>query len=128
MRQPRGFTLIEVMVAVVVLAIGVSTIMYTIGRATAAVSAARGATVQAYLARDIMVEIENKFWQKKDNEIKESGDFGDAFPEYRYEVEILENIDEKAPALVQVNVSVIWDRRGAERRFTLSTYLLDFTR
>ena len=93
MRQPRGFTLIEVMVAVVVLAIGVSTIMYTIGRATAAVSAARGATVQAYLARDIMVEIENKFWQKKDNEIKESGDFGDAFPEYRYEVEILENID-----------------------------------
>ncbi len=126
--QRRGFTLIEVMVAVVVLAIGVSTIMYLIGRSTASISTARGATIQAYLARDIMVEIEEKYWHKKDADVKKDGDFGDEFPEYRYEVEVIDNIDEKAPGLVQVNVTVIWKRPGNERRFTLSTYLLDFTR
>ena len=102
--------------------------MYLIGRATASVSTARGATIQAYLARDIMVDIEEKFWHKKNADIKKSGDFGDEFPEYRYEVEITDNIDEKAPSLVQVDVTVIWHRAAAERRFTLSTYLLDFTR
>ncbi|MCX7005126.1 MAG: hypothetical protein NTV22_17870, partial [bacterium] len=89
---------------------------------------ARGATIQAYLARDIMVDIEEKYWHKKDEVVKKNGDFGDDFPEYRYEVEVIDNIDEKTPGLVQVDVTVIWKRPGNERRFTLSTYLLDFTR
>ena len=60
-----GFTLVEVMVAVVVLGIGIASVLTLIGQATRAVNTARGVTIQTGLARLKMVEIENMYWQKK---------------------------------------------------------------
>jgi prepilin-type N-terminal cleavage/methylation domain-containing protein len=127
-RHAGGFTLIEVMCAVVVLGIGISAILGLIAQATRSVSTARGATVQVALARQAMVEIENLYWQKKADEVETSGDFGPDFPDYRFEVEITEDIDEKVTGLQLVELTVFWDRGSYEREYTLTTYLIDFSK
>ena len=109
-RNKSAFTLIEVMTAVVVLGIGISSILVLIGQATRAVNTASGVTIQTGLARLAMVEVENKYWQKDAEDIEKSDDFGDDFPNYRYEVEIIEDIDEEVPALHEVNLTVYWNR------------------
>lgn len=123
-----GFTLIEVMCSVVVLGIGIAAILGLIAQATRAVSTARGATVQVALARQAMVEVENLYWQRKADEIETSGDFGPDFPDYRYEVNITEDIDEKVTGLQLVELTVFWDRGTYEREYTLTTYLIDFSK
>jgi len=124
----RGFTLVEVMAAVVILGIGISSILALIGQSTRSVRVARGITVQTALARLAMVEIENKYWNKKADEVDDSGDFGDDFPDYRYEVEIIEDIDEEVPALHEVKLTVYWDRKTYEREYHLTTFLIDFSK
>ena len=123
-----GFTLVEVMVAVVVLGIGISSILALIGQTTKAVRVARGITVQTALARLAMVEIENQYWNKKADEVDNSGDFGSEFPDYRYEVEIIEDVDEEVPALHEVILTVYWDRKMYEREYNLTTFLIDFSK
>ena len=124
----NGFTLVEVMVSVVILGIGISSILSLIGQTTRAVSVARGITVQTALARLAMVEIENQYWNKKADELDNSGDFGSEFPEYRYEVEIIEDVDEEVPALHEVILTVYWDRKMYEREYNLTTFLVDFSK
>jgi len=123
----NGFTLVEVMVAVVVLGIGIASVLSLIGQATKAISTSRGIMIQTGLARLAMVEIENQYWQKNADDIDTSGDFGDDFPNYSYEVEIIEDIDEEVPALQEVNLTVYWDRGKYKRPYTLTTYLIDFS-
>ncbi len=124
----NGFTLVEVMVAVVVLGIGIASVLTLIGQATKAVTIARGVTIQTGLARLAMVEIENKYWQKKADDIDTSGDFGDDFPDYSYDVEVIEDIDEEVPALHEINLTVYWDRGKYKRPYTLTTYLIDYSK
>ena len=122
----RGFTLIEVMAAVVVLGIGIASVLALISQSTRAISLARSATVQASLAKLVMVDIENDYWQKNADDIDLSGDFGDDFSDYRYEVVITEDIDEEVPALQQVDVVVFYDGIIPPREYTLTTYFIDF--
>lgn len=124
----KGFTLVEVMVAVVVLGIGIASVLTLIGQATRAVNTARGVTIQTGLARLKMVEIENLYWQKKADDIDTSGDFGDEFPEFTYDVEIIEDIDEEVPALNEVTLTVYWDRGKYKREYKLTTFLIDFSK
>jgi len=126
-RIAHGFTLIEVMAAVVVLAVGISGIMAFMARATRVITDARNATIQACLARDVMVNVENLYWRKQSDKVRESDNFGSEFPGYRYEVRVTEDIDEEVKALTHVDVTVYRATSGgSESAFTLSTYLLDF--
>ena len=118
----------EVMAAVVVLGIGIAAILSLIAQSTRAVNTARGVTIQTALARLAMVEVENKYWRKQADDVKSSGDFGREFPDYRYEVEITEDIDEEVSALHQVDVVVYWDRGKYEREYRLTTLLIDFSK
>jgi len=123
----RGFTLVEVMAAVVVLGIGIAAVLSLIGKSTRAVTAARTATLQTSLARMAMVEIENKYWRKQAEEIETLGDFGEDFPDFRYEVLVTEDIDEEVPALHEVQVIVYYDGTDPPREFSLTTLLIDFS-
>lgn len=117
----------EVMAAVVVLAIGISTILALIAGATRSVNSGRIITVQTALGRLAMVQIENKYWQKEADDVDTSGDFGSDFPDFHYDVEITEDIDEKIPALHQIDVTVYHDSKRIQP-YKLTTYLLDFSR
>ena len=123
----RGFTLVEVMAAVVVLGIGIAAVLSLIGKTTRAVTASRTATLQASLARLAMVEVENKYWRKLAEDVETVGDFGEDFPNFRYEVVITEDVDEEVPALHEVQVIVYYDGSDPPREFSLTTFLIDFS-
>ncbi|NLF39073.1 prepilin-type N-terminal cleavage/methylation domain-containing protein [bacterium] len=127
-RRNRGFTLVEVMAAVVVMGIGISAVMILLAKSTAAINLSRGVTMQTSLARLAMVEVENKYWRKQKDKVETSGDFGPDFPEYTFEVVISEGIDERTPALDQVDVIVYWQRSRAVREYRLTTFLIDFSK
>jgi len=116
------------MAAVVVMGIGISAVMILLAKSTAAINLSRGVTMQTSLARLAMVEVENKYWRKQKDKVETSGDFGPDFPEYTFEVVISEGIDERTPALDQVDVIVYWQRSRAVREYRLTTFLIDFSK
>ena len=114
------------MAAVVVLAVGISGVMVFLAKSTRVIGDARNATVQACLARSVMVNVENLFWRKQADDVEKSGNLGSDFPGYRYEVAITEQIDEKCPGLCQVDITVFRKISDGESAYTLSTLLIDF--
>lgn len=88
--HPRGFTLLEVMIAVAILAVSLTSLLTSQMNAIRATRYAQSVSVAAFLAEYQIIEIEwiikqeNKGWGDSDREF--SGDFGDqGWPEMRYE-------------------------------------------
>ena len=130
-KNKKGFTLIEVITAVVVLSVGVSAIMFLIYTGLNVISATTRLTIKANLARVVMNQVENLYWSKKQDKVVKSGNFTDEYPEYSeysYKVDILEDVDEKIPGLQQIDVSIYHNKSRNEIPFTISTYLIDFTK
>jgi general secretion pathway protein I len=103
----KGFTLLEVMVAISVMAIVLVSVYRMHSQTISMSSAARFYTTAPLLAQRIMAEFELK---TLDDLRSDSGDFGDDFPNYSWHVTV-EDIDseilgETADNLKQVNVSV----------------------
>ena len=127
-KNKKGFTLIEVMIAVVVLSVGVSSVMFLIYTGLSAISTTTRVTIKANLARVAMNKIENLYLLKKQDDVETSGSFDD-YPDYSYQVNITKDIDEKVPSLQQIDVSVYYSGKGRdESPFTISTYLIDFSK
>ena len=132
----RGFTLIEVMAAIVILSIGVSAAFRLIASSTRAIAKAEAMTIQANLARKVLADIETLYWQKKADDIALSGDFGPDFADYTYEVEILDEIEDDRdelsspevnnPDLREVTVTVFWNGSNPPAEFSLTTFFVDF--
>ncbi|MBR4821327.1 prepilin-type N-terminal cleavage/methylation domain-containing protein [bacterium] len=134
-RIKRGFTLLEVMAAIVILSIGASAAFKLIGSSTRAIRKAEAVTVQANLARKVMADIETLYWQKKADEIVTDGDFGSDFPDYTFHVEIVEEVQDEVdgslqdvtnPDLREVTVTVFWNAVDPPTEFTLTTFFVDF--
>lgn len=133
-----GFTLIEVMAAIVILSMGASASFKLIASSTRAIAQAEAMTIQANLARKVMADIETLYWQKKGDEIATSGDFGPQFPDYTFEVEIVEEVPDisddsvageevTSKDLRQVTVTVFWHGTGGRQtEFSLTTFFVDF--
>ena len=81
-----GFTLLEVMVAMAILAIGLLVIIDIQNSARTAGLTGEHITIATNLARSKMVDIE-LYWEKEgwqDLEQEEEGDFGEAFDGFRW--------------------------------------------
>jgi len=106
-----GMTLIEVLIALIILSVGVSSMMVAMSRCLAVVRTARNRDVSRSLLRQ--VDIENPIDRKTIEESSESGDFEDheAYTWYR---EVIMVDEEERPGLFLVTTRIQWSERGKD--------------
>lgn len=118
-RKPQGFTLIEMVVATTVLAVGVSGALATFG----AISRASGVSAEydqaSLLAERRMAELESEIAAGQPLQA-DSGDFGEDYPDYRWEQEVNPT---DMDSLVELDLTVRWGSENSPRTVVISTYL-----
>ena len=108
--QNAGFTLLEVMVAVAILAVALTAI-YKLHAGTISMTAdSRFYTVAPLLAQSKMAEFELKDLEDLNSE---SGDFGEDFPAYEWSVTVedveSEPLESVAERLKRIDLTIIYD-------------------
>jgi general secretion pathway protein I len=86
-RARRGFTLVEVLVATVVLAVGLLAALTAFSLASRVASASRNDTVMLFLAQQKMAEVQ-LLGKTKLNAGTTTGDFGEEYPGYRWRLTV----------------------------------------
>jgi general secretion pathway protein I len=80
--KSRGFTLLEVMVAMAIIAIALTAVLGSQSQSLSLASEAKFSTTAALLAQSKMAEIEA---EKPEDLTSDSGDFGEDYPGYRWD-------------------------------------------
>jgi general secretion pathway protein I len=108
-----GFTLLEVMVAVAIIAIALTAVLGSQSQSVSLASEAKFNTTAALLAQSKMAEIRLK---KPDDLISDSGDFGEDFPGYLWQVTLssvnLDNNEKITDHFVQIDLEISWGEDG----------------
>ena len=107
----KGMTLVEVLLALVILSIGVTSLMIAMSRCLSVVGAARNREVARALI--LRVDIEFPLDEAEIDELSESGEFEDhaGFAWFR-DIVIVD--EEERPGLFQVTTRVQWAERGRD--------------
>ena len=121
----NGFTLLEVMVAIAILAIALTSLLGSQNQSMRAAHESEFAVATAFLAEKKMAELLAGGTDLFEN----SGDFGESHPNYFWQAEIVdanfienELLQGTEPLLKRIDL-VVHDE-GDRRRFTLSRYVL----
>ncbi len=118
-RSRRGFTLVEMIVATLLLAIGVAGSLAAFSAATRATTAADRNQTAMLLARQKLTEIELRPDTLTGGD--QDGDFGSDYPDYHWQQSV-ETTDFQN--LFQVTVTITWGMRtGVPHQVSLATYL-----
>ena len=102
-QSKAGFTLLEIMAAISIIAIVLVTVYRLHAQTLSMNYSARFYTTAPMLAQKKMVEIES---EGRENMSDDSGDFGDEFPGYRWQVAV-EDVESKALGNVAENLKKI---------------------
>lgn len=104
----KGFTLLEVMVAVALLAIALTTLLGSQSQSVSFANSAKFETMAAVLAQSKMSEIV----LESDSFSSDGGDFGDDYPGYAWEATVseiaIEGIADISDYLKQIDLTVSW--------------------
>ncbi len=119
-KTKAGLTLIEVLIALVILSVGVSSMMVAMSRCLAVVRTARNRSVAHELIR--RVDIENPIERKDIEEGSESGEFKDTAG-YVWFRDILMVDEEERPGLFLVTTRVQWSEHGRDAFEESTTYI-----
>ena len=114
--KKKGFTLLEVMIAMAILAITLVVVFQSQSQSISMASGARFETTAALLAQSKMAEIEAA--NLKDV-ASGSGDFGDDFPDYSWQVDVTETEIEE---LKKVAVTVVNEKMTSNNSYRLVLY------
>ena len=114
----RGFLLLEVILALFILACGIIPISYSLSTCLKARAYSRNCTIATLLAQEKMSQLKEELKEKK--EPLEEGDFGETYPQFRWSVQINPAEDEN---LTKILLTVFWNK-GKVKFTTLSSNLL----
>jgi prepilin-type N-terminal cleavage/methylation domain-containing protein len=114
--QARAFTLVEVLAAIMLMAIVLPVALQGVSLALAAGSHARYVSEAASLAEAKLNEL---VMVEPEGVTETSGDFGADWPSYRWEAQTVA----RDFSTIEVQVSVLWIERGEERAFSVSTLM-----
>jgi prepilin-type N-terminal cleavage/methylation domain-containing protein len=117
-KHKSGFTLVEMIVATLLLAIAISGTMAAFAMVNRANGFAAGVQTATILAQQKMSEIEQQGDQISGGD--QQGSFSDEFPGYRWH-EVVEATD--YPNLFKVTVTVQWGSNSTPNERTLTTFL-----
>ena len=119
-----GFTLLEVMVSLAIIAIALTVLLTSQSQSLSLAAEARFNTTAPLLAQSKIAEINAT---KKDDLYSQSGDFGESFPDYFWEMELNSissfNTDKYADYLKQIDLSVYY---GEDRKYQYNLRLYRF--
>lgn len=118
----RGFTVIEMIVAMLLLGIGVTGAVMAISGTSGSSAVSRDLTVLSLLAQRRLAEAEAEAaYLGQWTEGVDEGDFGEDYPDYRWEQEVAAT---DTTDLLQITVVVHHTEGNSERTFELTTQRL----
>ena len=112
-----GFTLLEVMVALLIIATSFVVLLHTRNQSVTAADYAKRTTVATLLASERMSEIEQEDFPDTG---EDSSNFGDDYPEYRWKTSVSDTAYEN---IREVKVEVMWGEGSSERSIGLVNYV-----
>ena len=105
----RGFTLLEVMIAVALIAVALVTLLGSQSQSVSFANSAKFETMAALLAQSKMSEITI---QDADSLSSDSGSFGEDYPGYSWEATVsdvsIEGVEAISDYLKQIDLTVTW--------------------
>ncbi len=113
MPKEKGFTLLEVLLATVILAGGLLIVLQAINRSIRGVALSRQYTIASLLAQQKLAELEAGLLSAGETE----GDFGEEYPDYLWEISVMGR-GELDVDLEEVTLVVSW----AGRSLSVTTY------
>lgn len=118
-RNSDGFTLLEIVVSLAILAVALPPLMQAFSHATRSEARASQRTTAFYLLRYQMESILMAGYPQETGE--EDGEFGENL-RYRWHSKVQ---DTETEGLRLLTVSIIWDAAGQERSVSVNTYVAD---
>ena len=112
-----GFTLLEVMIALLIIATSFVVLLHTRNQSVITADYAKRATVATLLASERMSDIELEDFPDTG---EDSSNFGDDYPEYRWKTSVSDTTYEN---IREVKVEVLWDEGRSERSVGLVNYV-----
>ena len=112
-----GFTLLEVMVALLIIATSFVVLLHTRNQSVITADYAKRATVATLLASEKMSDIEQEDFPDTGDD---SSNFGDDYPEYRWKTSVSDTTYEN---IREVKVEILWGEGNSERSIGLVNYV-----
>lgn len=116
--KKNGFTLLEVMIAMSILAITLVVVFQSQSQSISMAGRARFETTASLLAQSKIAEIEAA---NPENVVSDSGDFGDDFPDYSWQVDVTET---EIELLKKIEVKVVNEKMTSNNSYRLVLYKL----
>lgn len=119
-RQSAGFTLLEIMVALAIIAIALVSLLALVNRTLGVHERLQRITEATLLAQQMMAQTEAGARQESPGQTDSEGEFAPPYAGYRWQIEYA---DTPLPAVRMVTVTVSWGHGEAHEQVDLTSFI-----